>query len=150
MKRILEALKKMNRTILEMDMGILGLGLILQLISLAFPGGRLAHALSLLAGTVLALSAVRHMYRTLERALELDEGGAQKAVYRGYLIRYVTLAAVALFMAATKILNPLLFFLSYMSLKGTVYLQPFTHRMCNKLFHETDPDPEPVEEGTEP
>lgn len=147
MKRILEALKKKNRTILEMDIGILGLGLILQLISLAFPGGRLAHGFSLLAGTVLALSAVQHMYRTLDRALEMDEGSAQKAVYRGYLIRYVTLAAVALFMAATKILNPLLFFLAYMSLKGTVYLQPFTHRMCNKLFHETDPDPEPMEEG---
>ena len=150
MKRILEALKKKNRTVLEMDMGILGLGLILQMVSLAFPGGRMVRALSLLAGTVLALSAVQHMYRTLDRALELDEGSAQKAVYRGYLIRNVTLAAVALFMAATKILNPLLFFLSYMSLKGTVYLQPFTHRICNKLFRETDPDPEPVEEGTEP
>lgn len=150
MKRILEALKKKNRTILEMDLGILGLGLVLQLISLLFSGGRTARAFSLLAGTALALAAVGHMYRTLDRALELDEGSAQKLAYRGYLIRYLTLFAVAVFMAVTRVLNPLLFFLSYMSLKGTVYLQPFTHRMCNKLFHETDPVPEALEEGTEP
>ncbi|MBP5282899.1 MAG: hypothetical protein J6Z22_10425, partial [Lachnospiraceae bacterium] len=35
--------------------------------------------------------------------------------------------------------NPLFIFLGYMTLKFTAYLQPMTHKLCNKVFHETDP-----------
>ena len=51
----------------------------------------------------------------------------------------------------TNVMNPLVVFLGYMSLKGTAYLQPFTHKLCNKIFHETDPVPEalPEEDGAE-
>ena len=41
--------------------------------------------------------------------------------------------------ALTKVLNPLIVFLGYMSLKVTAYMQPFTHKVLNRLFHETDP-----------
>ena len=33
-----------------------------------------------------------------------------------------------------------------MSLKVTAYIQPFTHKLCNMLFHETDPVPEALPE----
>lgn len=167
---IREVLRKKNRTVLEMNLGILALGAVLQIISAvlaeAVPqipeaGDNLLMAagfpksavwsLSLLLGTGLALLAVRHMYRTLDVALDLDEGNAQKMIYRGYVMRYLVLVALILFLIGTKLLNPLLVFLSYMSLKGTVYLQPFTHKLCNKYFHETDPvpQPEPEEESLE-
>lgn len=150
----LELLRKKNRTVLEMILGILFCGIIGQVIALAVPGEGNAKAgwcLSLLLGTVLAIAAVFHMYRTLDRALDLDEGSAQKLIYRGYLMRYLFLVAVILFLIGTKVLNPLLVFAAYMSLKVTVYLQPFTHILCNKLFHETDPEPEPMpEEAEEP
>ena len=48
--------------------------------------------------------------------------------------------------SVTETLNPLVFFLGYMSLKVTAYLQPITHKLCNRLFHETDPVAEPLAE----
>lgn len=140
--RILEILKQKNRTLLEMNLGILAVGVLMQVIAAFVPGEHLFRALSLLLGSGLSMLAVQHMYRTLDKALDFDEGTAQKLVYKGYLIRYLVLVAVILLLIGTKVLNPLLTFLAYMSLKVTVYLQPFTHILCNKIFHETDPIPE--------
>mgnify|MGYP003414718552 CR=1 FL=1 len=36
-----------------------------------------------------------------------------------------------------------------MSVKVAAYLQPFTHKLCNKLFHETDPIPQPMPDEEE-
>lgn len=141
-----EILRKKNRTVLEMDLGILALGLLLQVLFLIFADQKLVCCLSLLLGTALALAAVRHMYRMLDAALDLSEEDAQKMIYRGYLTRYLMLAAVLLVLAVTRLLNPLLIFLAYMSLKGAVYLQPLTHKLCNTIFHESDPAPEPLAE----
>lgn len=122
-----------------MELGILALAVLFQLGSLPFPGERLARALSLLLGSAMAFAAVIHMFRTLDRALDLDEKSAAKVIYQGYLIRYLLVAALILLTIPTKWLNPLLAFLGYMSLKLTAYLQPFTHKICNRIFHETDP-----------
>ena len=141
---ILERLKAKNRTVLEMQLGILGIGILFQLGSLPWPGDRLARAVSLFLGCSLAFAAVRHMFVTLDRALDLDEKSAQKAIYQGYLFRYLTAILILILAALTKWLDPLLVFLGYMSLKATAYLQPLTHRICNAIFHETDPEPEPL------
>lgn len=146
---LLEKLRKKNRTVLEMELGIIALGILFQLGSVFFPGSRLERAVSLLLGSVLAGVAVLHMYRTLDRALDLDAGDAQKAIYKGYVLRYVFFALVLVLSALTGYLNPLLIFLGYMTLKFTAYLQPVTHKLCNRIFHETDPDPLPEEEVTE-
>ncbi|MBR3468806.1 MAG: ATP synthase subunit I [Lachnospiraceae bacterium] len=146
---LLEKLRKKNRTVLEMELGIIALGILFQLGSVFFPGSRLERAVSLFLGSVLAGVAVLHMYRTLDRALDLDAGDAQKAIYKGYVLRYVFFALVLVLSALTGWLNPLLIFLGYMTLKFTAYLQPLTHKLCNRIFHETDPDPLPEEEVTE-
>ena len=85
------------------------------------------------------------MCRTLDRAL-LCGGNASGMVTRGYLFRYFLLAAVLVIIALTDVMNPLVFFLGYMSLKVTAYLQPITHKLCNKLFREEDPVPLSEEE----
>ena len=36
----------------------------------------------------------------------------------------------------TEVMNPLVVFLAYMGMKVAAFLQPFTHKLCNKLFHE--------------
>lgn len=144
MEAILEALKKKNRTLLEMFLGMLAWGILLQLGFSFFAGDRLLPwSLSCWLGIALAVLAALHMFRTLDRSLDLGEAAAQKAAYVGYLTRYLVLVAVVLLVIVTKYLNPLILFAAYMSLKVTVYLQPFTHKVCNKIFHETDPEPEP-------
>ena len=148
-KGLLEGLKEINRTVLEMELGILAFGILFQIGSLPFPGERLARAVSLLIGSAMAAAAVVHMYRILDRALDLGEGGAQKAIYAGYVTRYLLIMVIIVLAALTEWLYPLLIFLGYLSLKFTAYLQPLTHKICNKIFHETDPDPLPEEEVTE-
>ena len=64
----------------------------------------------------------------------------------GLAIFFGFLAAVLVFVTLTDAMNPLVFFLGYMGLKVTAYLQPITHKLCNRLFREEDPIPLSEEE----
>lgn len=151
-----EVLRKKNRTLLEMHIGMLFLGLLCQIVGvfLALAGVKVLqdqweYALSLWVGIVLAMLSAVHMYRTLDRSLDLGEAAA-KMIFRGYVIRYVLIVLIMLIIIMTKIMNPLVVFLGYMSLKVTALMQPITHKLTNYYFHEADPEPEPMpieEEG---
>lgn len=142
----MKQLKKIDRTLLEMWTGIIGLGIVLWLVGTVFFGGRAFYAESLWFGILLAIVSTIHMYRTLYRGLELGEKKAQKAVFGGYLIRYVFLIIIFGIIMVTNVLNPLVVFMAYMTLKVTALMQPLTHKFYNKLFHEEDPVPMPESE----
>ena len=144
--KVTEALKRINRTVLEMHLGIWFVGILCQIVGAFIVGRQGYYALSLWFGIVLALVSVVHMYRTLDRALDFDEKSATKIIFMGYITRYVILIAVLIIVSVTNVMNPLIVFMAYMSLKVTALVQPFTHKLCNKLFHETDPVPEPMPE----
>ncbi len=145
----LEKLKKRNRTLLEMHIGMAAFGLLCQAVGIWFVGNKVIYSLSLWLGILLAGLAAVHMYRSLDRSL--DQGDrAVKLIFRDYLIRYVLFAAILFMIIVTGKLNPLAVFLGYMGLKVSALIQPFTHRLCNRIFHETDPVPEPIpEDGPE-
>lgn len=143
--KIIETARKMNRTLLEMHMGMVFFGLVCQAVGTLIVENQKEYALSLWFGVAFAIAGSIHMCRTLDRAL-LSGGNASGIVTRGYLFRYCLVAAVLVVMAVTGVMNPLVFFLGYMSLKVTAYLQPITHKLCNRLFHETDPEPVSEEE----
>jgi len=134
-----------NRTLLEMQLGMVFFGIVCQLVGAFFAEEQGYYAASLWLGIAFAFAASIHMYRNLDRAL-LCGADAPKMVTRGYVFRYVIFAAALALVAMTKVMYPIIFFLGYMSLKVTAYLQPITHRLCNKLFHETDPVPESLPE----
>ena len=146
--KIIEALKKIDRTILEMHLGQIIFGIICQLAGMFFVQSKGWYTASLWLGVVFALAAVLHMARTLDRALPMGEAAA-KVVTRGYLFRYAMIVIAMVVAALTKVLNPLIVFLGYMSLKVTAYIQPFTHKLLNRLFHETDPAPQEMAEQEE-
>ena len=143
--KMIETARKMNRTLLEMHMGMVFFGLVCQAIGALIVENQKEYALSLWFGVAFAIAGSIHMCRTLDRAL-LSGSNASGIVTRGYLFRYCLVAAVLVVMAVTGVMNPLVFFLGYMSLKVTAYLQPITHKLCNRLFHETDPEPVSEEE----
>lgn len=146
---MIDYLKKINRTLLEMWTGIIVLGAVLWLVGTVFFGGRGMYAKSLWFGILLALVSTVHMYITLDRGLELDEKRAQKAIFRGYVIRYVFILIIFAIIMATGVLNPLVVFMSYMTLKVTALIQPITHKCYNRLFSEEDPVPTPESQETE-
>lgn len=145
----METLKKANRTLLEMWTGILFLGIILQAAGMFLVKDRILYTESLWFGILLSLTSTVHMYRYLDRALDFDEKTATKMIFQGYLIRYVMLAVILAVIAVTGALNFLVVLMAYMSLKVTALIQPITHKVYNKLFHEEDPVPMPMEEQTE-
>ena len=149
MTAMINTLKKINRTVLEMDLGILFLGVLAQIIGVFFVKDEVMYAKSLWFGVLLALAATYHMYRSLDRALDQSEKTAQKMILRGYILRYVILIFLLLVLMKTEVMNPLIFFFSYViSMKVTAFLQPLTHKLCNKMFHETDPIPQAMPEET--
>lgn len=142
--KIAEALKKANRTLLEMWTGILFTGVICQAVGAFLVKDQIFYAKSLWFGILLSIASTIHMYRSLDRALDFDEKTASKMIFRGYVIRYVLIVVVLSIIMLTEVLNPLIVFMAYMSLKVTALLQPLTHKFYNKLFHETDPVPMPM------
>ena len=133
---MINTLKKINRTVLEMDLGILFLGVSAQIIGAFIAKDEAMYAKSLWFGVLLALVSTYHMYRSLDRALDQPEKTATKMIIRAYVLRYVMLIFFLLVMMKTGVM------------KVTAFLQPLTHKLCNKLFHETDPIPQAMPEET--
>lgn len=148
--KILEILRQKNRTLLEMYLGMIFFGLVSQMVGALIVQDQVRYAASLWFGILLAAVSAYHLYKTLDRGLNYDENTASKVIFRGYVIRYAAVAIILLIIMMTEVLNPLIVFLGYMSLKVTALLQPITHKLCNKLFHEIDPIPQalPEEEQT--
>lgn len=144
-------LKKADRTLLEMHTGMLLYGIVCQVTGAFFAEDQLRYASSLWFGILFAVTASIHMARTLDRALT-DSVSASKIITRGYVFRYLMVVVILAVISVTDVMNTLIVFLGYMSMKITAYLQPFTHKFYNMLFHETDPVPQalPDEETREP
>ncbi len=142
---MVEKLRKINRALLELCLGIVFLGLLCQFIGMWFAESKLYYTLALWLGVALAFVTAVHMYRTLDKAL--DHGAnATKMVTKANLIRYGCIVAVFGIVLWTGVLNPLISFMGIMTLKVAAYMQPFTHKLCNKFFHEVDPIPQPLPE----
>ena len=131
-------LKKTNRTLLDMWTGMLLTGVICQVVGAFLVENQLRYALSLWFGILLAVVSSVHMYQSLDRALDYDEKNANKLIVRGYAIRYIMLVVILGIIMITNVLNPLVVFMGYMSLKVTALIQPFTDKFYKKMFHETE------------
>lgn len=140
---MISKLKAINRGLLELDLGILFCGMVCQLVGMWPARHKGMYAAALWLGIVLALLGTWHMYRTLDRALDMGDGAA-RAVVTGGLLRYALLCIILGIIMLTDVLNPLIVFLGYMMMKVAAYIQPFTHKLCNMFFHETDPVPQPM------
>ncbi len=140
---MIERARKINRALLELWIGILFVGLLCQLTGMWFVTDKWLYTVALWLGILLAVITVYHMYRTLDRTLGMGDD-AIKAATISNLIRYVCIVVVFFLVWATGVLNPLFTFLGVMTLKVAAYIQPFTHKLCNKVFHEVDPIPESI------
>ena len=125
-----------------MHMGMLFFGAVCQAAGTLLAGDQGLYAKSLWFGIAMGITASVHMYRTMERAMGSGEEAAGRIVTGGYYFRYAMAVIIFAIISVTEIMNPLVVFLGYMSLKVTAYLQPITHKVCNRLLHETDTAPE--------
>ena len=135
---MIQFLKKKNRTLLELWTGMIVLTLICIIPGVIWAGNVLIYIASLVIGTAMAILSSIHMYKSLDTALDFEEGVAKKKIYFAYYIRYAVIVLIFAIICLTKIFNPLIVFLGYMTLKIGALIQPVTHKVYNKIFNEVD------------
>ena len=124
----------------ELLAGIGAYGILCQAVICVFFGRKLFyHSSGLWIGVIMAAAMAFHMTWSLDKALDLPEGDARKKIYFGYLRRYVILGAMLAIFCISDKLDPIVFFIAYITLKLSAYLQPLTHKFFNAYFNETDP-----------
>lgn len=127
---------KLNSTLCELLLGIFIFGILCEVVLLIFLEDKLYYSIGLGIGIIVAGLMAVHMNYTLKQALEYDERNANKKIVQSMILRYT---GVLLILAGTAMLNfasPLTLFLGIMGLKISAYLQPFTHRLTEKLSKE--------------
>lgn len=144
--KFVDALKKSNRALLEMFSGMLLIGVIAEIVGLFIVEDKGLYSAGLWLGIAMAAGYTFHMKISLDKALDFESQKASTMVMSNYLIRYFVVAAIMILICYTKVINPLLVFFSFLSMKVSAFLQPLTHKFYNFLFHETDPIPQPLED----
>ena len=126
---------KMNRTLFELQAGILIFGVTCQLFVFLVKD-KAGYSIGLWIGIVTALFAAFHMWRSLDKGLDLESKAAVSYLSRQNIIRYILIIIVIVVVAVTKIGNPLSAFLGIMGLKAGAYLQPLTGKFSRHIYGE--------------
>lgn len=131
--------KKINETLLELIIGILVSGAVIQLIELLIvaarpdiAGSRLSFALGLWIGVLAAVGLAAHMYHSIDHALDMGAGDAEKYMRRAYIFRTLIILIVASFVHFLKLGYVMATFLGMLTLKFGAFLQPLMHKLFKR------------------
>ena len=132
--------KKINETLGELMTGILVSGGIIQIIDivvcLIYPQLRkecLPFPLGLWIGIGTALFLAAHMYRSIDRALDMIPGDAEKYMRKAYMIRTLSILAIAGVVHFLNLGYVMAAFLGMLCLKFGAFLQPLMHKLWKKF-----------------
>lgn len=124
---------KKDRTLGELIIGMLALGVIVQAVcALAFQND-LYNAAGLWSGIVIGIGMSIHMKRSIEDALDLGEAGAAKHIRKTYALRMTVVIIVMGCVIYFDFGNPLTLLAGLITLKISAYLQPHMHKLFLKL-----------------
>lgn len=129
------AITKVNRTLFELETGILIFGIIGQ-IFVIFLQDKAGYSIGLWLGILIAALAAFHMWFALDKGLSLGERNAAKYIGRHSIIRYSFITVALCLIALSGIANPLSAFLGIMGLKAAAYMQFFTKRISKLIYGE--------------
>ena len=117
-------------------MGSMLWGILCQLTIVWFVKDKAGYSLGLWLGVLLAVAAGTHMWWSLDRSLDFMQDTAVKMVTKHNMIRYLVIVVVMGLIMISDFANPLSAFLGLMGLKVSAYIQPFTHKICEKFYKE--------------
>lgn len=123
--------KNIDSTVKEMWLGIGIWGIVCELVMVWFVKDKAGCSLGVLIGCLLAWAGVWHMWKVLDRALDLGDGAQKYLTVRSW-IRYGVFVAVFGVLMITGWANPLTAFLGLMGMKVAAYLQPVVHKFIGK------------------
>lgn len=136
--------KKVDETLSELILGILIMGILIQtadiLISVAnriFYHAIPRFALGFWIGIAVAVGLSVHMYRSIDRALDMYAEDAEKYMRKAYLLRTAAILLAAGAVTYFDIGYVMAYFLGVLCLKFGAFLQPLI-RMIRKKFRKKD------------
>ncbi len=129
-----EKIAGVNKTLIELLIGILLFGILCQAAGAVLANQLASYSSGLWIGIVTAMAAAVHMYRSIDKALDLDENSAGKKLQMQSIIRYVGIVMVMGITMVNGFTNPLAAFLGIMGLKVAAYMQPFTHKLIIRFL----------------
>lgn len=130
-----DKITKVNRTLFELETGILIFGLVCQLFAV-FPKDKAGYSLGLWMGILIAMASAVHMWWSLDRALDLGESQAVKTMGLHNVLRYCFIVALFALICISGIGNPLSAFLGIMGLKASAYMHFITRKISIKIYGE--------------
>lgn len=130
-----EKITRINRTLFELETGIVIFGAVCQLFVFLIED-KAAYSLGLWMGILVAGLSAFHMWWSLDRALELPERAAVKSMSTHNILRYVFITAVLALIAISGIANPLSAFLGIMGLKASAYMHFITKKISTMIYGE--------------
>lgn len=129
-------IKRLNKALPALLLGILFYGIAVQLVGVWFVKDRLLYSTGLWIGIVLAMGMAVHMAVVIEDAVTIyGESGAKSKVIMWSLLRYLVVVVVFFVTAKFRLGNILMVFVGVMGLKAAAYLQPFIHKT---LYHDEE------------
>lgn len=126
---------RINRTLFELETGILLFGLACQIVIL-FLKNRAALSLGLWIGALTAVLGAFHMWWSLDRSLELAEKSAVKQMTLHNLLRYAAYVLVIALTALSGVADPITAFIGLMGLKVSAYLHFLTKKISTAIYGE--------------
>lgn len=124
---------KKDNTLLEMLVGIIIWGLLVQIVLLVGFKNYLYNAIGLWCGIVVAGGMAIHMKRTIEDALDLGGPDVYDKVRKDSAKRMGMAAIVMAIVFYLGVGNPLTVLAGIFSLKISAYTQPYMHKIFQKI-----------------
>lgn len=132
--------RKVNETLLELLAGILISGCMIQGIQMIVSsvydhlvGSVAVFAAGFWPGVIVGIGLAVHMYRSIERALDMAQEDAEKYMKKTYLLRTLAIFFVAGLVCYFKFGYIMAFFLGVLCLKFGAFLQPLMHKIREKF-----------------
>ncbi|MBO5372177.1 MAG: hypothetical protein J6A75_05590 [Lachnospiraceae bacterium] len=130
-------LKRLNKVLPELILGILLCGILLQLTGIWLVKDKILYTSGLWIGILTAMGMAVHMAIVIEDAVSMASSSAKLIAMS--LLRYIVVVVIFVVMMYFQLGNPIAAFAGVMSLKVAAYLQPFLHKfICKKRGREED------------
>ena len=131
---------KKNDTLQELLVGIILLGIAVQMVCICVSKDYLYNAVGLWSGIAIACFMAIHMKRSIEDALDLGEEGAEKYARKAYVIRVLVSALVIGVVIYFNLGNPITLVIGIFPLKLSAYLQPQIHKVFSWIWKRRKED----------
>ena len=132
--------KKVDETLSELILGILIMGILIQIADVLISAANAAFyraipqfALGFWIGIAVAVGLSVHMYRFIDRALDMYTEDAEKYMRKAYLFRTAAILLAAGAVTYFEIGFVMAYFLGVLCLKFGAFLQPLIHMIRGKF-----------------